>query len=328
MDNVFFKNIFGLIILILFLSPSINAAGPLPVNLGSAGNYAILTKSGISTTGTTSIVGDIGVSPISSTAMTGFGLILDPSNQFATSSLVNGKAYAADYSPSTPTKMTTAISDMQTAYADAAGRTNPKATELGAGNIGGMTLAPGLYKWSTGVTIPTSVTLSGSQSDVWIFQIAQTLNVGSGTIVALKGGAQAQNIFWQVAGQATLGTTSDVKGIILSKTAIVMNSGAKLNGRALAQTAVTLIADTVVAPSGSAAQINPKPSQPAISVAITSTMAKPTSITAPAKMPTPTGTAASSGSYISKPAISTPISSTQSQVAQNLALGLPAWLVR
>ena len=252
MNNRLYKNLFGLISLVLLLSPAINAAGPAAVNLGSSGSFAILAKSGISTTGTTSIVGDIGVSPISSTAITGFGLILDTSNQFATSSLVNGKAYAADYAPPTPTKMTTAVSDMQTAYTDAAGRTNPTATELGAGNIGGMTIAPGLYKWSTGVTVPTSVTLSGGPNDVWIFQIAQTLNVGNGAIVTLSGGAQAKNIFWQVAGQATLGTTSDVKGIILSQTAIVMNNGAKLNGRALAQTAVTLIADTVTAPTGSA----------------------------------------------------------------------------
>ena len=242
----------------LVLPQAVSAAGPATVNLGSAGDFVILAKSGISTTGTTAIVGDIGVSPISSSAITGFGLIRDSSNQFATSSLVKGKAYAADYAPPTPTKMTTAISDMQTAYTDAAGRSNPTATELGAGNIGGMTLAPGLYKWSTGVTIPTRVTLSGSSNDVWIFQIAQTLNVGSGTIVTLSGGAQARNIFWQVAGQATLGTTSDVKGIILSKTAVVMKAGAKLNGRALAQTAVTLIADAVTEPAG-AGTITPTP---------------------------------------------------------------------
>jgi subtilase family serine protease len=222
-------------------------AGPAAVNLGTAGNFAILSKSGISTTGTTSIVGDIGVSPIDSTAITGFGLIMDASNQFATSSLVTGRAYAADYAPPTPTVMTTAVSDMETAYTDAAGRTDPTATELGAGNIGGMTLAPGLYKWSTGVTIPTGVTLDcqGNTNAVFIFQIEQNLDVGNDADVTLSGGCQARNIFWQVAGQATLGTTSNVNGIILSQTAIVMNNGARLNGRALAQTAVTLIANSV-----------------------------------------------------------------------------------
>jgi hypothetical protein len=276
-----YKSIFGLILLVLFLSQAVSAAGPSAVNLGTSGNFVILSKSGISTTGTTTIIGDIGVSPIAHTAITGFGLIMDPSNQFATSSLVTGKVYAANYAPPTPTKMTTAVSDMQTAYTDATGRTNPTATELGAGNIGGMTLAPGLYKWSTGVIIPTDVTLSGGSNDVWIFQIAQNLNVGNGVSITLSGGAQAKNIFWQVAGQATLGTTSNVNGIILSKTAIVINTGAKLNGRALAQTAVTLDANAVTAPTGSV-KSTPKPT----STPVTTT---PAPIT-PAPTETPTQT--------------------------------------
>ena len=225
------------------------AAGPATVNLGSAGNFVILTKSGISTTGSTSITGDIGVSPIAATGMTGFGLIMDSSNTFSTSAKLTGKAYAADYAVPTPATMTTAVSDMQTAYTDAAGRTNPTATELGAGNIGGMTLAPGLYKWSTGVTIPTNVTLSGNASDVWIFQIAQTLTVSSAAQVILSGGAQASNVFWQVAGQTTLGTTAVFNGNILDQTAIVLNTGATLTGRALAQTAVTLDSNTVTKPA-------------------------------------------------------------------------------
>ncbi|MDP2940556.1 MAG: ice-binding family protein [Candidatus Omnitrophota bacterium] len=230
---------------------SVHAAQP-AVNLGTAGDFVILSKSGISTTGTTSIVGDIGVSPAAATYITGFGLIMDSSNQFATSSLVNGKVYAADYTPPTPAKMTTAVSDMETAYTDAAGRTLPDHTELGAGDIGGMTLTPGLYKWGTGVTIPTDVTLSGSSTDVWIFQIGEDLTVSSGAKILLSGGAQAKNIFWQVAGQTTLETTSVFNGNILCYTAIVLNTGATLNGRALAQTAVTLDANTVTAP-GSAA---------------------------------------------------------------------------
>ncbi len=221
-------------------------AGRAPVDLGSAGSFVILAKSGISTTGTTAIVGDIGVSPIDSTAITGFGLILDSLNQFSRSSLVAGKVYAADYAVPTPTKMTTAVSDMQTAYTDAAGRTLPTATELGAGNINGRTLAPGLYRWGTGVIIPGSVTLSGGANDVWIFQIAQNLTVGNGAIVTLSGGAQAKNIFWQVAGQTTLGTTANFKGNILCKTLIALKTGATLNGRALAQTAVTLQGNAVV----------------------------------------------------------------------------------
>jgi hypothetical protein len=174
---------------------------------------------------------------------------MDASNQFSTSSLVTGKVYAPGYAVPTPANMTAAVSDMQIAYTNAAGRTLPAATELGAGNIGGMTLAPGLYKWGTGVTIPIGVTLSGGANDVWIFQIAQTLTVSNGAHVTLSGGAQAKNIFWQVAGQTTLGTTSVFNGNILCQTAIVLNTGATLNGRALAQTAVTLNANTVVKPT-------------------------------------------------------------------------------
>jgi len=224
------------------------AAGPKAVNLGTAGDFAILTKTGITTTGTTVIVGSMGVSPIAATSMTGFGLIADSTNTFSTSSLVTGKIYAADYAPPTPTKMTTAIGDMETAFADAAGRISPDITELGGGDISGKTLLPGLYKWSTGVSITNGITLAGGPNDVWIFQMAGDLVVNNGAIVTLIGGAQAKNIFWQVSGKATLGTTADVKGIVLSQTLISMNTGAKLSGRALAQTAVTLIANTITAP--------------------------------------------------------------------------------
>ncbi len=229
--------------------PSGPPKGRATVNLRSAGNFVILSKSGISTTGTTSILGNLGVSPIAATAITGFGLIMDPSNTFSTSSLVTGKVYAADYTAPTPTMLTTAVNDMQTAYTDAAGRTLPDFTELGAGNIGGMTLTPGLYKWSSAVTIPTDVTLSGGPNDIWIFQIAQTLGISSGKQVILSGGAKAKNIFWQVAGQTTLGTTSKFNGNILDQTAIVLQTGARLNGRALAQTAVTLDANAVIVPT-------------------------------------------------------------------------------
>jgi ice-binding like protein len=237
-----------LILSVFIFATGATAAGPTPVNLGTAGGFVILTKTGVTTTGTTAIVGDMGVSPIVATSMTGFGLIADSTNTFSTSSLVTGKIYAADYAPPTPAKMTTAISDMETAFTDAAGRKTPNFTELGGGDISGKTLLPGLYKWGTGVLITNGVTLAGGPNDVWIFQIAGDLTVSNSAKVNLIGGAQAKNIFWQVSGQATLGTTADVKGIILSQTLISMNTGAKLSGRALAQTAVTLIANTITAP--------------------------------------------------------------------------------
>jgi len=226
-----------------------SAAGPSPVNLRTAGSFTILTETGITTTGTTTVVGDMGVSPIAATAMTGFGLIADSTNTFSTSSLVAGNIYAADYAPPTPTKMTTAIGDMGTAFTDAAGRTSPNFIELGGGDISGKTLLPGLYKWSTGVLITNAgITLAGGPNDVWIFQIAGDMIVNNAAIFTLIGGAQAKNVFWQVSGKATFGTTADVKGIILSQTLISMNTGATLSGRALAQTAVTLIANTITAP--------------------------------------------------------------------------------
>ena len=220
------------------------------VNLGTAAEFVALAKTGISTTGTTAIVGDIGISPAAATAITGFGLIMDPSGTFSISSLITGKVYAADYTSPTPTKMTTAIGDMQTAYTNAAGRTLPDYTELYAGDVTGKTLIHGLYKWGTGVLIsPGGVTISGSPTDIWIFQIAQNLTVANGAIVTLSGGALASNIFWQVAGQVTLGTTAQMKGNILCQTQIAMSTGATLNGRALAQTAVTLAANAVTKPT-------------------------------------------------------------------------------
>jgi hypothetical protein len=221
-----------------------------PVFLGTAGNFVILVKTGTSTTGVTYVIGDIGVSPAAASYITGFGLSADPSNTFSTSSLVNGRLYAANYAPPTPAYMTTAISDMETAYTDAAGRTLPDATELYAGDISGRTLAPGLYKWGTGVLINGGVTLAGTGSgnDVWIFQIAQDLTVGNAAFINLINGAQAKNIFWQVAGQVTLGTTANFKGIILCQTLVEMQTNGTFTGRALAQTAVTLDAATIIKP--------------------------------------------------------------------------------
>ena len=219
------------------------------VFLGTAGNFAILAKSGVSTTGATGVTGDVGVSPAAASYISGFGLIADASNEFSTSSLVTGRIYSATYTPPTPANMTTAISDMEIAFTDAAGRTLPNFTELYSGDISGRTLTPGVYKWGTGVLINgTTTTLSGNATSVWIFQIAQDLTVGNGAILNLTGGALPENVFWQVAGQVTLGTTANFKGIILCQTLIEIQTGATLHGRALAQTAVTLDATAITEP--------------------------------------------------------------------------------
>lgn len=294
-----------LLVLGLIVPLAVLAAGPETVNLGSAGNFVILTKSGISTTGTTSITGDIGVSPIVASAITGFDLILTAAGTFSTSARVTGKVYAADYAPPTPAVMTTAISDMQTAYTDAAGRAST-VTELGAGNIGGLTLVPGVYKWGTGVVVPVDVTLSGGANDVWIFQIAQTLTVSSGVHINLAGGAQASNIFWQVAGQTTIGTTAVFNGNILDQTAIVLNTGAVLNGRALAQTAVTLDSNAVTMPTSVASTPAPSPTP------VTTSEPTPTSSTASSQ----TSSASSVGSTSSSQSTATPTQSLNSKQQQ------------
>jgi hypothetical protein len=220
-------------------------SNPAPVDLGAAGNFRILAKTGISTTGTTHITGDIGVSPAFASAITGFGLTA--AGDHSTSSLVTGNIYAADYAVPTPANLDTAVLNMEAAYTNAAGRPSPDTTELGAGDITGMTLTHGLYKWGTGVGVsPAGVTISGNATDVWIFQIGQDLTVANGATVTLGGAAKASNIFWQVAGNVSLGTTAAMKGIILCQTAIVIQNLATLEGRALAQTAVTLDANTVL----------------------------------------------------------------------------------
>jgi Protein of unknown function (DUF3494). len=218
------------------------------VNLGTAGNFVILAKTKVSTTGTTHVTGDIGISPAAASYITGFALNLVAASAFSTSALVTGSIYAPGYAAPTPTNLTTAVLNMQTAYTDAAGRSLPDFTELYTGNIGGKTLTPGLYKWTTAVTVPSSVTISGGADDVWIFQISGNLVASGAVQVMLAGGAQSKNIFWQVAGQATIGTTAQFKGIILCKTAITFQTGASLNGRALAQTAVVLDANAIVKP--------------------------------------------------------------------------------
>ncbi len=237
-------------------------AGPASVNLSSsettlnaadlssAGNYVILAKTGVSTVPGSTITGNVGVSPVAATYITGFSLNADSTNVFSTSTQVvgGGKVYAADYAVPTPSNMTTAVGSMQTAYTDAAGRTTPDFNELAAGNLGGSTLTPGLYKWTNTVTVPTDFTISGGANDVWIFQIAGNLTMSAAKNVILSGGAQAKNIFWQVAGQVDIGTTSHFEGILLVKTAVNLQTGANMNGRIFAQTMVSLDHATVTQP--------------------------------------------------------------------------------
>ena len=212
------------------------------VDLGMAGNFVILSKSGITNVYKSSITGDIGSSPITGAAI------------LVTCAEVTGTIFSVDAAGPLPctvsnaTRLTLAVGDMQTAYTDAAGRSNPDFVNLGAGDIGGKTLTAGLYNWSSAVIIPTDITISGGPNDVWIFQVAGTLTMSSAVRVTLAGGAQAKNIFWQTAGAVTFGTTSHFEGNILGQTGINLQTGATINGRLLAQTAVTLQMNTVTQP--------------------------------------------------------------------------------
>lgn len=208
----------------------------------AAGNFAILAESAITNVPTSAITGDVGLSPA-----TGAGIGL-------TCAQVTGITYDVNNTgplPCTvvdPVRLTASVSAKATAYTDANSRA-PDYTELGGGNIGGLTLGPATYKWGTGVLIPTSVTLSGGPNDVWIFQIAQGLTVSSGAQVILAGGALPKNVYWATFAAADLGTTSKFKGIIQSQTAITMKTGATIDGRLMAGTAVNLDQNTVTQPA-------------------------------------------------------------------------------
>ncbi len=200
--------------------------------LGAAGNFAVLAGSTVTNTGATSVTGDLGVSP--GTAVTGFppGTIV-------------GTRHAGD-----PTAAQ-AIADLTTAYNDAAGRTLCPVTV--AGNLGGQTLTPGLYKSTSSLAISSGDLTLDAQGDanaVFIFQMASTLTTTAGRQVILSGGAKSANVFWQVGTSATLGTTSVFQGTILADQSITLNTGATLNGRALARiAAVTLDSNTIVKPA-------------------------------------------------------------------------------
>lgn len=221
--------------------------GPAPVLLGASGDYAILAKSAVSNVPTSVVTGNLGLSPAAASFITGFSLTRVGTKW--TAPQVIGSVFAADNDPPTPINLTTAVLDMQTAYTDAAGRPTPDALNLGSGMIGGLTILPGLYKWTTSVTIPSDLKIAGSPNDVWIFQIAGDLAIDSAKSMFLSGGAQARNVFWQVAGLVDIGTTSHAEGIILSKTSIKLGTGASINGRLLAQTSVNIDSSTVTAPA-------------------------------------------------------------------------------
>jgi Ice-binding-like len=230
-------------------------AGATCVNLGAAGNYAILAKTGVSSVPNSVLTGNVGLSPAARTFLTGWSLIAEPTDTSFGSAQVSGRLFAADnVGGTTAVDLTTAVGDMGTAYTAAAGMA-PAGGGLttacpGAGSFGSLTIAPGVYKCTPTVLIPaaTILTLNGTATDVWVFQLAGGLTQAAATQVVLTGGALAKNVFWQSASTVTIGATALMQGVILSQTNIVMGAGSIENGRLLAQTAVTLNQTTVTQP--------------------------------------------------------------------------------
>ncbi len=237
------KIISALLLTTFAAAHAIAAAPEAPVYLGAAGTFAILSKTGVTDVYASAITGNVGSSPITGAAI------------LVTCTEVAGVIISVDAAgplPCTVTNasfLTAAVGDMEAAYLDAQGRSNPDFVDMGAGEIGGLTLAPGLYKWGTGISISTDVTLQGGPNDVWIFQVAGTMVQGNATRVNLTGGALAKNVFWQPAGAVTIGTTAHFEGVVLGKTLIAVNTGASVTGRLLAQTAVTLQMNAITQPA-------------------------------------------------------------------------------
>ena len=197
------------------------------VSLGTAANFEVLGGSGVTNTGKTNVTGNLGVSP--GTAVTGFG-----------PGTVSGTTHAGDATAAT------AQGDLTTAYNNAQGLTLCPITI--SGDLGGLTLAPGLYKSTSSLAITGTLALDaqGNANAVFIFQIGSTLTTSSGAIIVLTNGAQSQNIFWAVGSSATLGTNSVFKGTIMAYASITITTGATLDGRALARVAaVTMDTDTI-----------------------------------------------------------------------------------
>jgi hypothetical protein len=229
------------------------------VELLSAGNYAILTKAGISTVPTSAITGDIAVSPAAATYMTGFSLTADSTNQFSTSTQITGHAFAANYATPIPSQLTTAVSEMEAAYTDAAGRDAgvKNRLNLGDGLLGGKKfgdsttpLRPGVYTFGSDVTIGAEIYFKGTgkDTDIFIIQIAGSLLQVANTKVILQNGALANNIFWQVAGEVTVGAGAHMEGILLVKTAVLFETDSSLTGRVLAQTTCAFQSATITQP--------------------------------------------------------------------------------
>jgi hypothetical protein len=243
------------------------AAGPPSVGLGTATSFAILAGAGITNTGPTTVNGDVGTFP--TTTQTGFGSVTITGTNHAGDAVTQG-----------------AKNDLVTAYNTAAG-SGP--TTPVAANLGGQNLVPGVYNSASSLALTGVLTLTGTSTDVWIFQAGSTLTTATGSSVVFSGGAQACNVFWQVGSSATLGTGSSFKGTILALTSITATTGATIEGRLLARNgAVTLDTNTITR-STCVVQPTQTPSAPTVTITPAPT-ATPAATVAPSAAPAATAT--------------------------------------
>lgn len=238
--------------------------GPAPLNLGTAANYVILGVFALTNQPSSVVTGNVGLTKVSG-AQIGLTCAEVAGQIVSIDSVATSNAVASNLSmdrsgskaPKAPkgsgsgtgtgtgtgsdpachvtnaSALTQGELDADDAFLDATTR-RADYSELGAGNIGGFNLGPAVYSWSSGVSIPTNLTLTGGPNDVWIFRTTQGLNVSPGVQIVLNGGALPQNIFWAPTHDVELGATSQFKGVLLPAAAIFMRTGASINGKLLA----------------------------------------------------------------------------------------------
>ncbi|KAJ1626329.1 hypothetical protein T492DRAFT_878653 [Pavlovales sp. CCMP2436] len=245
------------------------AAATAAVSLGGAADFAILAKAAITSAAGASVTGNVGISPTTYAALVGFALSPVGANlnsPHAVSAQVAGLVYASDYASPTPAVLSAAIADMIAAYNDAKGRSSGQTG--GIGLIGGQTFTTGVYRWNSYVTIASDITLVGTATDVFIFQIGNYLAVATAVTVKLVadgtgGGAPtASNIIWQMGGYFTIGANSHFEGIVLAKAYATFGALATMNGRVLTQTAITLGAGAAITAPAASSPPSPPPSPP------------------------------------------------------------------
>jgi hypothetical protein len=212
-----------------------------PIDLGTAANYVMLAKTGVTGGANCDITGDMGVSPGAASTMTGFALAMATDGQHSTSAMVRGNVMADDYKGKCAAALAKATDDVNAAIVDASTR---QATATKGAALGGLTLEPGVYVYGAAVSIASTLTFDGGIDDVWIIYSAAAITVAANVDIILEGGAQAKNIFFAGATSMGIGADASIAGILLFKTTITFGANSSLNGRAFSQTAITLGADT------------------------------------------------------------------------------------